>query len=106
MVLRLEGYDPYSGQVQVKDNVQTTLDLELKPRSATHVAWAQVNTTPTGAEIFVDGTSTGQFSPARVQIPSGTHTIGMRKPGFEPARRGIEATEGGTVMVSANLQSK
>ncbi len=106
LVLRLEGYDAYSEQVQVKDNVQTTLDLELKPRSATHVAWAQVTTTPAGAEIFVDGSSTGEFSPARVQIPSGTHTIGLRKPGYEPARRGIEATEGGTVMVQANLQTK
>ena len=106
LVLRLEGYDPYVGQVQVKDNLQTTLDLELKAHSAAHVAWAQVNSTPAGAEIFIDGATTGQFSPARVQIPSGTHTIGLRKQGYEAARRGIEATEGGTVTVSANLVEK
>ncbi len=106
LVLRLEGYEPYVERVQVKDNVQTTLDLELKPRSVNHVAWAQVTTNPAGAEIFVDGTSTGQFSPARVQIPSGTHTIGLRLQGFEFARRGIEASEGGTVLVNAKLQPK
>jgi serine/threonine protein kinase len=105
LVLRLEGYEPYVSQIQVKDNVQTTLDLELKPRAG-HVAWAQVDTTPAGAEILVDGISTGQFSPARVQIPTGTHTIGLRLKGYEFARRGIQASEGGTVNVNATLQGK
>jgi serine/threonine protein kinase len=105
LVLRLGGYDPYVGQIQVKDSVQTALDLELKPRAG-HVAWAQVNTIPAGAEILVDGISTGEISPARVQIPSGTHTIGLRLKGYEFARRGIEASEGGTVNVSATLHGK
>ena len=105
LVLRLEGYEPYVGQIQVKDNVQTALDLELKPRAG-HVAWAQVDTTPAGAEILVDGISTGQFSPARVQIPTGTHTIGLHLKGYEFARRGIQASEGGTVNVNATLHNK
>jgi serine/threonine protein kinase len=105
LVLRLEGYEPYVGQIQVKDNVQTALDLELKPRAG-HVAWAQVDTIPAGAEILVDGISTGQFSPARIQIPTGTHTIGLRLKGYEFARRGIQASEGGTVNVSATLRGK
>jgi serine/threonine-protein kinase len=105
LVLLLEGYEPYVGQIQVKDNVQTAIDPELKPRAG-HVAWAQVDTTPAGAEILVDGISTGQFSPARVQIPSGTHTIGLRLKGYEFARRGIQASEGGTVNVNATLQGK
>ncbi|HTB91939.1 MAG TPA: protein kinase [Candidatus Sulfotelmatobacter sp.] len=105
LVLRLDGYEPYVNQVQIKDNVQTALDLELKPRAG-HVAWAQVDTIPAGAEILVDGVSTGQFSPARVQIPSGTHTIGLRLKGYDFARRGIEASEGGTVNVSATLHGR
>jgi serine/threonine-protein kinase len=105
LVLRLEGYEPYSGQIQVKDNVLTSLDLELKPRAG-HVAWAQVDSTPSGAEILIDGISTGQFSPARVQIPTGTHTIGLHLKGYEISRRGIQASEGGTVNVNATLQSK
>jgi len=105
LVLRLEGYEPYVGQIQVKDNVQTTIDLELKPRAG-RVAWAQVDTTPAGAEILVDGISTGQFSPARVQIPTGAHMIGLRLKGYEFTRRGIDATEGGTVNVKATLPGK
>ena len=70
------------------------------------MAWAQVDTTPVGAEILVDGVSTGQFSPARVQIPTGPHMIGLRLKGYEFTRRGIDATEGGTVNVSATLPGK
>jgi serine/threonine protein kinase len=105
LVLRLEGYEPYVGQIQVKDNLLTTMDLELKPRAG-HVAWADVTTSPSGAEILVDGIPTGQNSPARVQIPSGSHTVGLRLPGYSFARRGVDASEGGTVQVSAILQKK
>ncbi|HYA63372.1 MAG TPA: serine/threonine-protein kinase, partial [Candidatus Sulfotelmatobacter sp.] len=75
LVLRMPGYDPYAGHIQVKDNIQTTLDVELKVKQQAHVAWAQVNSTPQGAEIFVDGAPTGQVTPARVQVPSGSHII-------------------------------
>src|SRR5258708_12607540 len=105
LILRLEGQEPYSGQIQVKDNVQTALDLELKPRAG-HVAWAQVDTTPAGAEILVDGISTGQFSPARVQIPTGTHTIGLLLKGYEFARPAIQASERRTLNVNATLHRK
>ena len=105
LVVRLSGYEPYVGQVQVKDNLLTTMNLELNPRTLPHVAWAQVNTTPEGAEIFLDGTSSGQFSPARVQVPSGIHTLGLRLPGFQLAKRAIQVTEGGTVTVSESLKS-
>jgi len=106
LVLRLQGYAPYVGEVQVKDNIQTTLDAELKERSQTHVAWAQVTTTPPGAEILIDGVSTGQFSPSRVQIPAGTHVIALKLNGFQAVRRGIEVSEGSTVPITEDLKHK
>jgi serine/threonine-protein kinase len=106
LVLRLPGYAPYVGEVQVKDNIQTTLEAELKERSQAHVAWAQVTTTPPGAEIIVDGNSTGQFSPSRVQIPAGTHIIALKLNGFQVVRRGIEVSEGSTVPVTEELKRK
>ena len=105
IVLRLQGYDAYSEQVTVKDNIQSQLEIELKERS-NHVAWVQVNTEPKGAEIFVDGVSTGIFSPARVQIPSGIHTVVLRLDGFLPTRRSVQVSEGGTVTVAENLRRK
>lgn len=107
LVLRLQGYDPYAGPIQVKDNIQTQLtDVQLKAKSAGRVAWAQVNSNPKGAEIIVDGASTGQFTPARVQIPTGFHTITLRLNGFQVAKRPFQVSEGGTVPIEVNLQEK
>ena len=103
LVLRLQGYEPYSGSVQVKD-IQTQLNIELTERSATRVAWAQVNSNPKGAEIIVDGNSTGQFTPSRIQIPTGLHTITLKLEGYQPARRTVQASEGGTSTVNLTLQ--
>jgi serine/threonine-protein kinase len=104
LVLRIPGYEAYAGHVQVKDNIQTTLDVELKEKTQVHVAWAQVDSTPRGAEIFVDGAPANQTTPARVQIPMGSHIIAIRLAGYQVAKRGVQASEGGTVNVIEVLQ--
>jgi serine/threonine protein kinase len=106
LVLRLPGYEAYAGSIQVKDNIQTQLDATLNEKSATRVAWAQVNTDPKGAEILVDGTSTGQFSPARVQVPAGMHNVTLRLNGFQQAKRTVQVSEGGTVTIDEALRPK
>ena len=104
LTLRLPGYEPYSGKVQVKDNVQTELALKLNAKSNARVAWAQVDTIPKGAEIFVDGASTGKTSPSRVELPIGLHTVTLRLDGFKEVRRTVEVSDGGTVTVAAWLK--
>jgi eukaryotic-like serine/threonine-protein kinase len=106
LVLRFPGYEAYAGHIQVKDNVRTTLEAELKEKIAGRVAWAQVNSTPEGAEIFIDGAPTGQVSPARVQIPAGSHIIALRLNGYQVAKRGVQASEGGTVNVTETLKQR
>ena len=106
LVLRLPGYEAYAGSIQVKDNIQTQLTMTLNEKSATRVAWAQVDTNPQGAEILVDGVSTGQFTPSRVQIPAGLHTLTMRLNGYQPAGRTVQVTEGGTVPINESLHQK
>ena len=106
LILRLQGYEPYVGGIQVKDNIQTLLNVPLSEKSTSQVAWAQVNSNPKGAEIIVDGTSSGQFTPARVQVPAGLHTVTLRLNGFRQAKRTIQVTEGGTVTIDEPLQEK
>ena len=106
LVLRLQGYQAYAGHVVVKDNQQTTINAQLQEKSQVHVAWAQVQSNPEGAEIFIDGVPTGEITPARVQIPTGPHIIALKLKNFQIAKRGVEASEGGTVFVKENLHSK
>jgi eukaryotic-like serine/threonine-protein kinase len=104
LVLRLQGYDPFVASVQVKDNSQTQINTKLNLRSSNHVAWAQVGTDPAGAEVFVDGNSTGRFTPARVEIPAGMHTVTLKLEGFQVAKRRVSASEGGTVTINESLR--
>lgn len=106
LVLRLQGYEAYAGGIQVKDNIQTLLNVPLSEKSTSRVAWAQVNSIPKGAEIILDGTSTGQFTPARVQVPTGVHTVTLRLNGFQQAKRTFQASEGGTVPIDEALHEK
>ena len=85
---------------------ETLLNVPLSEKSASRVAWAQVNSVPKGAEIIVDGTSTGKFTPARVQVPSGVHTITLQLNGFQPAKRTFQVSEGGTVPIDEALHQK
>ncbi|MGB7731059.1 MAG: protein kinase [Candidatus Acidiferrum sp.] len=106
LVLRLQGYQAYAGHVVVKDNQQTTINAQLQEKSQVQVAWAQVQSNPEGAEIFIDGAPTGEITPARVQIPTGPHIIALKLKNFQIAKRGVEASEGGTVLVKEDLHSK
>jgi serine/threonine-protein kinase len=102
LVLRMPGFEVYSGPVQVTDDGKSKVDAELHPKTG-HVAWAQVDSTPSGAEIWVDGVATGQRSPARVEIPSGIHNIMLKLEGFKSVRNTVQASEGGTVNISPIL---
>jgi len=102
LVLRLSGYDAYSSQTEVRSESQTKIDAELHQKSG-HVAWAQITSFPDGAEIWLDGTSTGQRTPSRVEVPSGIHSIVLKLDGFQSARQAIQTSEGGTVTVSKIL---
>ena len=106
LVLRLPGHDPYVGSVQVKDNVQTQLNAKLTQRSTTRVAFADVKSSPAGGEIFIDGNSTGRLTPARIELPTGIHNVIIRLNGYQPVKRTVQATEGGTVPIEETLHPK
>jgi len=102
LVLRLSGYDAYVGQVDVRSDGQSRISAELHPKSG-HVAWAQISSFPEGAEIWLDGSDTGQRAPARVEVPSGIHNIVLKLDGYQSARQVVQASEGGTIPVSKIL---
>jgi len=103
LVLRMPGYQPYAGSVVVTASIQAQLDVQLKEK-LNALGWAQVDSTPRGAEIFVDSTSTGQTTPARVQVPAGIHIVIVRLKGYLPMRRTVQVSEGGTATVELSLR--
>jgi len=104
LVLTLPNYGRYSGPVQVKDNVLTQFSTKLSAKDTSRVAWVDISSDPKGSEIVVDGTTTAQFAPARVQVSPGMHHITLKLKGFMPAHRSVDVSEGSTVSVEASLK--
>ena len=81
-----------------------SLGAEVVKPTGARVAWADVKSFPLGAEIFLDERSTGQTTPARVQVPSGVHVVTLHLEGFKDVRRGFDVSDGGTVEVRGLLR--
>jgi len=86
------------------DDDSSAKSLAADPSSSGQVAWAQIDSTPAGAEIWVDGASTGKTTPARMQIGSGIRQITLKLDGYNISRSEIQASDGGTVMISPTLR--
>jgi hypothetical protein len=56
-----------------------------------------VSSTPSGANIEVDGKDTGKITPAEVTVEKGEHTIVVRKPGFSDVSTTQTLAEGQTL---------
>jgi len=65
--------------------------------SDAHIAWAQIDSTPAGAEIWMDGAPTGKATPAQVQIDPGIHNITLKLDGYGISNNQIQANDGVTV---------
>ena len=104
LTLRHQGYDAYSGTVQVKDNVQTQLVTKLTEKLNNRVAWTQVDSNPKGAEILVDNNPTGKVTPARVELPIGIHSVTLKMDGFKPVKRTVQVSDGGTTTLNESLK--
>ena len=85
-------------------SAKDTDSSETPKLTGARVAWADVKSFPVGAEIFVDDKSTGQSTPARVQVSSGVHVFTLHLEGFRDVRRGVDVSDGGTVEVRGLLR--
>lgn len=61
-----------------------------------------LNSTPSGAAVYVDGQFVG-YTPVRYGTGAGQHTIEFQLDGYETVRRAVNVGGGQTVSVSANL---
>lgn len=72
---------------------------QLKKRPST----LTVSSTPTGAQVAVDGKSVDGRTPLSTTIPAGVHTVTVSAPASTPYTRQVEARYGRAVIVDATL---
>ncbi|MFZ0798649.1 MAG: PEGA domain-containing protein [Terriglobales bacterium] len=63
----------------------------------------QIESTPSGADIEVDGSFVGN-TPSDVQVAEGDHTIVVKKSGFKNWERSLKSSAGSNVHLGADLE--
>ena len=64
----------------------------------------QVNSTPTGAQVFLDGSDTGELTNCTLtDVSPGSHTVMLVMEGYEDEQTSVSVTAGQTATVSVTL---
>jgi len=78
--------------------------LLLSKKESPTTGSIQVNSTPTEAQVFLDGTDTGLTTDCTLtDVSSGSHTVKLVKEGYENYEESVSITAGQTATVSATL---
>jgi len=109
IALQKAGYGRYEGSVELKDEDIRGLNFQLQAQSTQQQAarpqapqaraagFVDLRTVPPGADILVDGASTGQRTPARVELPAGQHSLTLFLRGYRSVQRTITVPENQTL---------
>ncbi len=58
---------------------------------------------PSGAQVSLNGSATGQTTPTEIEVPAGTHTLAFSVDGHDDAERTVEAPFGTRTEVSVTM---
>src|ERR1700674_3840225 len=82
---------------------EKSLPLAVPPAATTSTANLQIDSTPAGADIEIDGSFVGS-TPSNVQVAEGDHTVVVKKSGFKDWERKLKSSAGSSVHISAAME--
>jgi PEGA domain-containing protein/SmpA/OmlA family protein len=92
----------YPGMVVLLNDGKLASVEQVGPASTASVA---LHSDPSGAEIYIDGQLAGS-TPSTLQLPSGTHQIGVRLAGYQDWVRDVKVLAGSETQFEAKLEKK
>lgn len=99
--VRVDGYLPWNGEVEVSD--ADSQRLEVSP--AILPGRVSITSEPEGASLFLDGEPLGEAPLTRLELDAGDHQLEARAPRYQPFSQTLEITGRGVEQVIAiNLQ--
>jgi serine/threonine protein kinase len=94
------GFEPASRAISLKAGANLSTSLSLNALSA----MLSVSSTPSGAEIFIDGEDTGKLTPMQFSVTKpGAHTVVVRRVGYLEASNSVNAQMGQSAAVNLTL---
>jgi hypothetical protein len=95
------GYSADTRSVNVASGSKAFVTSHLSQLMAT----LAVSSTPTGADVFIDGKNTGRVTPAQVPVDKGQHVVLVRKSGYIDQTTSAQFALGQTTNFSPTLQT-
>jgi len=95
------GYSSEIRSVDVASGSKSFVVIHLSASNALVV----VNSTPPGAEIVLDGKSTGRVTPAQFAVEKGSHTVVLRKQGYLEESTAADLGPGQNFQVAPTLRA-
>ncbi|MGB3458852.1 MAG: PEGA domain-containing protein [Halobacteriota archaeon] len=100
--LTLAGYQDWTERVQVTGGSTINVHATLIP-TPTITGFLSVTSSPSGADIIIDGRSIGEKTPHSVPIDPGPHTIKLTLAGYQDWTQSAQVKGGETTNVHATL---
>lgn len=107
VTLRKSGYQTWSQQQTVYSGQTTYVNAQLTPYSSPLTGDLEVQSSPSGAVVYLDGNYQGSTSPGSpldvTGLTPGTHALLLKKSGYQDYSTTTNIRSGQTTVVSANL---
>jgi hypothetical protein len=101
MKITLPGYQDYVQQIHVDANLITNMRIALLPLTT---GTLQISSTPSGAQVSLNGSPHGITPFTASDLEKGTYTIIFSLPGYQTYQSQVVLTPGQNIPVSAILQ--
>ncbi len=99
-----EGYKADMDSLTVEVEKDSLKRVRFLLEEIVHIGSLFLESTPSGAEIFVDGQSTAKFTPDTIRLEPGLHSIGARKNGFKVFEQDFEIVEDSLLTGKTDLE--
>jgi hypothetical protein len=104
MPYQIQQWDPaYQQTAFAASNWDTFVRAFIEGIQGLVAGTLEVNSTPQGAAITVDGEDTGAVTPASFQAPEGDYRVTLTLAGYQPWTQTVHVTAGQTTTVNAQL---
>jgi hypothetical protein len=97
----LSGYQPFTTQVNIPEGQSVTVNAMLN--ALTQIGSIQVKSSPSGADVYVDGFFKGNSDITVGSMQAGNHQVRIRLAGYEDWSSTVIVTQGAVTIIDATL---
>jgi hypothetical protein len=99
---QMAGMPPQTKQVDIVAGQKIVVDFQLAADKAIY----NIGSAPSGADILIDGVSSGRTTPSQFTLTPGPHRVVLRMDGFSAAELTTDAAAGQTINLSPMLRAQ